>query len=100
VSTKVLASVLQQQGVSPSDFLAAWNAVAGQQLGATLTYLPPANMVGQFLVQVPVTKGSYKKASKGGYYKTQASANGWAGNTGEAEVEEEVAIADNSEEGY
>lgn len=53
------AYATQKLSIVPSGqkkaFLDAWNAIAGQQLGATLGLLPPANNVGQFVVSVPVS---------------------------------------------
>jgi hypothetical protein len=42
--------------------VALWNAVAGQQLGSTLTYLAPANDIGIF----PVTINTVSGAAAGG----------------------------------
>jgi hypothetical protein len=50
--------VLGKYGVrsasSVNTFIATWSAISGQQLGATLTNLRPANDVNVFEIRVPV----------------------------------------------
>lgn len=36
------------------NFVAVWSGISGMQLGATLTWLTPANSIGLFQVNVPV----------------------------------------------
>lgn len=67
VTNKYLVKYLRKINVDPAAVLAAWNAIAGQQLGATLAYLNPANKVGQWLVDVPVKP--YEPATYGDSYK-------------------------------
>lgn len=57
VSRTGLASLIPEGKIDA--FIAAWNAIAGQQLGATLAFLPPANNIGIFTVDVPVKEGAH-----------------------------------------
>jgi hypothetical protein len=46
-----------------TNLLNTWTAISGMQLGATLTYLPPANNLGIFGVSVPVSDRSISSQS-------------------------------------
>jgi hypothetical protein len=43
-----------ENGFTVDDFISAWTDIASMQLGATLSYLEPANRVGQFIIDVPI----------------------------------------------
>ena len=55
IARNVLRSTIVNNGGKVSDFITAWNRITTQQLGATLTYLRPANSIGLFQVDVPVS---------------------------------------------
>lgn len=58
VAKTALQGVLVKYGVRSEaevkNFIKTWNAISGQQLGATLTHLKPANEVNVFEVNIPV----------------------------------------------
>jgi hypothetical protein len=58
VARTALAPLIKQYGLNMDQFIATWQRVTGLQLRATLTWLDPANKVGQFQVDVPVNGSS------------------------------------------
>lgn len=55
-----LAGLLKKYNVATETFVNAWTGVSGLKLGATLAFLPPANDIGIFVVNVPVAQGVSK----------------------------------------
>jgi len=53
-----LADLLKKYGIATQTFADAWKGITDLTLGATLTFLPPANDIGLFVVDVPVAQGS------------------------------------------
>lgn len=70
-----LASLANKYKVDMDDLIAAWNSIANLQLNATLTWLAPANSVGQFAVEVPVLDLETGKGEEDGTEKGDDSAH-------------------------
>jgi hypothetical protein len=54
VGQEVAGPLLEKYDITADAFISMWTNVANLHLTSTLTYLQPANRVGQFLVDVPV----------------------------------------------
>lgn len=83
VGEEYFDGLAEKYGFTTDQFISTWTDIANMQLGATLTYLEPANRVGQFVVDVPIKDVSdyvkvgeeeeydsyYKDTDSNGYYK-------------------------------
>jgi hypothetical protein len=70
VANTYLGGIARKYDLAVDDILTTWNAIAGQQLGATLANLVPANRVGLFSVEVPTVSVEEEEyaSGRGGKY--------------------------------